>query len=47
MTKKTFEFDAVIGIDPGSNGGIATWRPEHPVLTSKMPKDYEQNAERP
>lgn len=31
--------DCIIGIDPGSNGGIATWRPEHPVLTSKMPKD--------
>ena len=31
--------DCIIGIDPGSNGGIATWRPEHPVLTSKMPRD--------
>lgn len=39
MTKKTFEFDAVIGIDPGSNGGIATWRPNAPLKTIKMPKD--------
>ena len=32
-------FDCVIGIDPGSNGGIATWRPNAPLKTSKMPKD--------
>ena len=32
-------FDCVIGIDPGTNGGIATWRPNAPLKTSKMPKD--------
>lgn len=32
-------YDCVIGIDPGSNGGIAVWRPGTPVKTVKMPRD--------
>lgn len=32
-------FDCVIGIDPGSNGGIAVWRPNQKVQTIRMPKD--------
>lgn len=32
-------FDCVIGIDPGSNGGIAVWRPNQKVQTIKMPKN--------
>lgn len=32
-------FDCIIGIDPGSNGGIAVWRPNQKVQTIKMPKD--------
>lgn len=31
------EFDCIIGIDPGANGGIATWRAGS-VTTIKMPK---------
>lgn len=32
-------FDAILGIDPGSNGGIAVWRPNQNVKTIKMPKN--------
>lgn len=32
-------FDCIIGIDPGSNGGLAVWRPNNKVETIKMPKD--------
>ena len=33
------DFDGVIGIDPGTNGGIAVWRPGQPLQTIKMPRD--------
>lgn len=33
------KFDCIIGIDPGSNGGVAVWRPNMNVQTIKMPKD--------
>lgn len=36
---KELNFDCVIGIDPGANGGIAVWRPNETVKTIKMPKD--------
>lgn len=32
-------FDCIIGIDPGSNGGIAVWRPNLKVQTIKMPEN--------
>lgn len=35
-------FDCVIGIDPGSNGGIAIWRPNQQLQTIKMPKDLSE-----
>lgn len=28
-----------MGIDPGSNGGIVTWRPNHNITAIKMPED--------
>lgn len=28
-----------MGIDPGSNGGIVTWRPNQNIKAMKMPKD--------
>jgi hypothetical protein len=31
-------YDCIIGIDPGSNGGIAIWRQGSPIKTVKMPK---------
>lgn len=36
------EFDCIIGIDPGSNGGIAVWRPNQQLQTIKMPKDLSE-----
>lgn len=39
MENKMKCIDCVIGIDPGSNGGIAVWRPNQKVQTIKMPKD--------
>lgn len=35
-------FDCIIGVDPGSNGGIAVWRPSQPLQTIKMPKDLSE-----
>ena len=31
--------DCIIGIDPGKNGGIAVWRPNHKTEVIKMPGD--------
>lgn len=31
--------DCIIGIDPGKNGGIAVWRPNHKTEVIKMPDD--------
>lgn len=31
--------DCIIGIDPGKNGGIVVWRPNHNITAIKMPKD--------
>lgn len=39
MENKIKCIDCVIGVDPGSNGGIAVWRPNQPLQTIKMPKD--------
>ena len=36
------DFDCICGIDPGSNGGIAVWRPNQPLQTIKMPKDLSE-----
>lgn len=36
------EFDCVIGVDPGSNGGIAIWRQDKPLQVVKMPKDLSE-----
>lgn len=33
------KINAVIGIDPGSNGGIVTWRPNQNIKAMHMPKD--------
>lgn len=33
--------DAVIGIDPGANGGLVVWSANHYVEALKMPKDME------
>ena len=38
-------FDCIIGIDPGANGGIATWRPNQNVKTIRMPKDLQELRE--
>lgn len=38
-------FDCVIGIDPGSNGGIVTWRPNAKLQAIKMPKDLSEIRE--
>lgn len=34
-----FVIDAIVGIDPGANGGIVCWRPNHRIMATKMPKD--------
>lgn len=36
------DFDCIIGIDPGANGGIATWRPGQELKVAKMPKDLSE-----
>lgn len=36
---ENIDFDCIIGIDPGSNGGIATWVPGAKVKTIKMPRN--------
>lgn len=33
------KIDAIIGVDPGANGGLAVWRPNHRTEVIKMPKD--------
>ena len=33
------KIDCIIGIDPGKNGGIAVWRPNHKTEVIKMPDD--------
>ena len=37
--EKNIRISAVVGIDPGSNGGIVTWRPNHNITAIKMPED--------
>ena len=37
--EKNMKISAVVGIDPGSNGGIVTWRPNQNIKAMKMPKD--------
>ena len=39
------DFDCIIGIDPGANGGISVWRPNQNVKTIKMPKDLQELRE--
>lgn len=36
---KNIRISAVVGIDPGSNGGIVTWRPNQNIKAIQMPKD--------
>ena len=36
------KIDCIIGIDPGSNGGIVVWRPSHNATAIKMPKDINE-----
>lgn len=33
------KIDCILGIDPGANGGIVCWRPNHITTSIKMPKD--------
>lgn len=33
------KIDCIVGIDPGSMGGIVCWRPNHKTTAIKMPKD--------
>lgn len=42
---KELNFDTIIGIDPGANGGIAIWRPNEAVKTVKMPRDIKEITE--
>lgn len=35
-------FDCIVGIDPGSNGGLAYLRPGDKIKTVKMPKDLSE-----
>lgn len=42
---KKITISAVIGIDPGSNGGIAVFIPGYPVKAVKMPKDITELAD--
>ena len=37
--EKNIRISSVVGIDPGSNGGIVTWRPNQNIKAIKMPKD--------
>ena len=36
------KIDCIVGIDPGVNGGIVTWRPNHNITAIKMPKDINE-----
>lgn len=36
------KIDCIIGIDPGSNGGIVVWRPNQNATAIKMPKDINE-----
>lgn len=40
-----FEFDTIIGIDPGAAGGIAIFQPGKITRTVKMPKDIRELGE--
>lgn len=40
--EKNIRISAVVGIDPGSNGGIVTWRQNHNITAIKMPKDINE-----
>lgn len=33
------KIDCIVGVDPGSNGGIVTWRPNQNIKAVQMPKD--------
>lgn len=35
--EKNIRILAVVGIDPGSNGGIVTWRPNQNIKAIQMP----------
>lgn len=37
--EKNIRISAVVGIDPGVNGGIVTWRPNEKITAIQMPKD--------
>lgn len=37
--EKNIKISAVVGIDPGRNGGIVTWRPGQKITAAKMPQD--------
>lgn len=37
--EKNIRISAVVGIDPGVNGGIVTWRPNEKITAIHMPKD--------
>jgi hypothetical protein len=45
MIMNELNFDCIIGIDPGANGGIAVWRPNQNVKTIRMPKDLQELRE--
>lgn len=36
------KISTVVGIDPGTSGGIVTWRPNHNITAIKMPKDINE-----
>lgn len=45
MEKLTEQFDTIIGIDPGANGGLAVFQPGKITKTVKMPKDVRDLAD--
>lgn len=36
------KINCIVGIDPGANGGIVTWRPNQNITAIKMPRDLSE-----
>lgn len=36
------KIDCIVGIDPGTNGGIVKWRPNENITAIQMPKDINE-----
>ena len=39
------KIDCIVGIDPGANGGIVCWRPNHKTTAVRMPKELNELKE--